>query len=78
MSAAETYARFLIEPYSEEEKVIFLDLWRTRPYEMIDILNTHFYVKDASKVYLVLDTASQLGLSYMDICQVLSKTSLNV
>lgn len=71
MSAAETYARKLIESYSEEDKSEFLRLWKTKPYEMIDIVNVHWYAKTFKGTEMILDTASSLGLNYMDICQLI-------
>lgn len=70
---SEKYAMFLIEPYTDYDKAIFLDLWKTRVWSMLDILNAYWYIKDATKVHVILDMASSLGLHPSDICSLLRK-----
>lgn len=66
----EEYVSHLIDGYSQEERIVIMELWNKTPWSMMDILNTYFYAKDVNKIHVVLDIASQLGIEPMDICRV--------
>jgi hypothetical protein len=56
----------------------FKKLWNKSPWDALSIANVAWYVDyDVEKTELILRTASQLGLSYMDICQLIDKPLKN-
>lgn len=50
-------------------------LWNRSSWSALDIVNVAWYVDyDVEKTEFILRTASQLGISYMDICGLIKRS----
>jgi hypothetical protein len=67
MSAAESYALFLIELYSPSEKEWMMTLFKTTQWEMLDILNAYHACGNREATELVFTLASQFAIHPSDI-----------